>query len=199
MIDPKNVHLYDANLKTKEEFLLFSICVAGKKANVIARKIEAFVIDIFMNGGSTTIFGTMVKPHSWFDVLKGMSLEDIEYFCRKWKLGKYKIIPKCLYELSRSDIDIENCTVEELEKFPGIGPKTSRYFVMYTQRNKEYAALDTHILRWLRDKGYKTPKSTPSNKRYLELEQCFLTECKKLNRNPADLDLEIWKEYSGNN
>lgn len=191
MIDPANVHLYDAKLQIKEEFLLFAICVAGKKATVIAKKIDEFLQDIYFSHA-------YCNEITILDLLSEMNFEEIDYYCKKWKLGKYTIIPKCLYELSRSGIDIENCTTDQLEKFPGIGPKTSRYFIMYTQRNKEFAALDTHILKWLKERGYKVPKSTPDRKRYSKIEQYYLDECKKLNRNPTDLDLELWKKYSGN-
>jgi hypothetical protein len=39
-------------------------------------------------------------------------------------------------------------------------------------------------------------KSTPSGKRYLELEKVFLTICDSMGKTPAELDLEIWNSFA---
>ena len=94
-------------------------------------------------------------------------------------------------------IDLETCTAEDLEAIPGIGQKTSRFFITHSRPNQNYAILDTHILAWLKSLGYNDiPKSTPAGKRYQEIEQLFLFEAKKRNVSAADLDLQIWKERS---
>lgn len=154
MIDPANVHFYDADLKTKEEFLLFSIFVAGKTAKIIARKVDDFLQDVF----KYVKIMHNCTPDSIMEALRLMDGPAIYQTCKRNKIGKYNTIPRCLIELSQSNIDIENCTPEQLEQFPGIGPKTARYFIMYTQKGKQYAALDTHILKWLRNLGYDAPK-----------------------------------------
>ena len=61
--------------------------------------------------------------------------------------------------------------------------------------------LDVHILRWMREvHGIKTPKQTPSGKRYEDLEQQAIALIGKSypNLSLADADLLIWKMMSGN-
>jgi thermostable 8-oxoguanine DNA glycosylase len=50
----------------------------------------------------------------------------------------------------------------------------------------------------MKDRGYEgIPKATPSDKKkYRKVEDDFLYECRILKKNPADLDLEIWKTYA---
>lgn len=55
-------------------------------------------------------------------------------------------------------------------------------------RGETYAVVDVHIRRWLAERGYN-PKAP-----YQELEDAFLKEAAKLNKDPRDLDLEIWQE-----
>ena len=88
---------------------------------------------------------------------------------------------------------------EELEEIHGIGPKTSRFFIMWTRPGANYAALDTHILKWLALRGHKVPKSTPSGKKYKEIEKIFLREAAELGMSPQELDTIIWKSFSGYN
>jgi thermostable 8-oxoguanine DNA glycosylase len=66
---------------------------------------------------------------------------------------------------------------------------------MSSRKGVQHAALDTHILRWMRDKGVNAPKSTPTGKKYLTLEQQYLTMV-PAEKTPAEFDLEIWKKYS---
>jgi thermostable 8-oxoguanine DNA glycosylase len=84
-----------------------------------------------------------------------------------------------------------------LEQIYGIGPKTSRFFILWTRPNASFAALDRHILRWLREKGYQVSKTPPTGKRYCELENIFLEEARQLNKSARQLDSEIWSTASG--
>lgn len=52
-----------------------------------------------------------------------------------------------------------------------------------------------HILKFLKDKGYKVPASTPTGKKYKTIEGYFLKEADKSGLSVADFDLKIWKEY----
>ena len=65
---------------------------------------------------------------------------------------------------------------------------------MHTRPDEQYAALDVHILRWLRTKGYDAPKGTPTGERYRELELNFISEAEKRGMTPAELDSAIWYE-----
>jgi hypothetical protein len=120
-----------------------------------------------------------------------------------WKIdmGEYTRIATAFrgvaFYLSGSDSNpLEWTEVELLECIKGIGMKTARFFVMHSRPNQQLACLDTHILAWLKDKGHDVPKTTPSGKKYLELETIFLAYCKRMSKLPADLDLEIWNERS---
>jgi thermostable 8-oxoguanine DNA glycosylase len=112
-------------------------------------------------------------------------------------MGKYKLYNKAFR--AAVNIDLDSISVESLEKVPGIGPKTARMTAMYgfPDTAGEVAVLDTHILKWLRLKGYDAPKSTPqAGKRYLQLEQAFIAEAKKRSMSSAELDTSVWKSYA---
>jgi len=111
------------------------------------------------------------------------------------KTGSYGRLSKCLPKLI--ELDAETCTIEELEAVHGIGPKTARFFLLWTRPSVRYAALDTHILKYLRSLGYDAPKSTPQNpKRYKELEEIFLKEADKQGKTARELDYEVWEKHS---
>lgn len=82
----------------------------------------------------------------------------------------------------------------DLEEIHGVGPKTARYFILHTRPKARVAALDTHILRYLRDRtDMEVPSSTPTGKRYTELEEAFLLMADFEGVDPAAMDLAIWQ------
>jgi thermostable 8-oxoguanine DNA glycosylase len=99
-----------------------------------------------------------------------------------------------------SGIDLKTCTVDDLESIPGIGPKTARCFLIHSRPNQQLGALDTHILRYMREQGYDVPKSTPSSKKYKEVEKKWLKLAneisKKTGKTLAEVDLDIWRKYA---
>jgi len=179
MIDPTKITNYNRSKEELEEFLIFCLLVAGKTASIQAKKLESF-----LSGRSPF---NLLRKYRW----DGILLERIQ----NAKLGQYNRLVKAFSQIV--DLDVFACSVADLEKIPGIGPKTARFYILHSRPNQEVAVLDTHILKWLRDElGLNTPKSTPSSKKYLELEKEFISYCKKHKRKPADLDLEIWNKYS---
>ena len=113
-------------------------------------------------------------------------------------LGCYNLKGRGFHTITKMGLDLRTCTAEDLERCPGIGLKTSRFFILHTRRAARVACLDTHILRWLSDLGYKAPKVTPNSKKvYRELEAIFLGLARKKRMSPARLDLAIWRKYSG--
>jgi thermostable 8-oxoguanine DNA glycosylase len=62
-----------------------------------------------------------------------------------------------------------------------------------------FACLDTHILRFLRDRGEKAPAVTPGkhSAAYRRLEARFLQMADEAGQAPTDYDLSIWRAYSG--
>ena len=76
--------------------------------------------------------------------------------------------------------------------------KTSRFFIVWTRPEEKYAVLDTHILRWLRQRGVWTPERTPRYPReYERIEDTFIKIADSLGLTPRELDWKIWKESSG--
>jgi len=88
--------------------------------------------------------------------------------------------------------------VETLKKYPGIGDKTARFFVMHSREDTEVATLDTHVLSWM-DENLDVdvhPDGPRSTREYERLEHHFLNEAERRGRHPAHLDLEIWNSKS---
>ena len=183
-VDPKNItnfHRTDAQLET---FMVFSIAVAGKNANQTANLIAKL------------LKGTK-RDETPFEYFKRIPLDDRLRF---WRVGQYRRILPALEGVMK--LDLRTCTMGDLLKVHGIGQKTANMFLLHSRPNHQGAVLDTHVLRWMREiHGIKTPKQTPSGKRYDELEETarFLISESFPKMSLADADLLIWKTMSGNN
>ena len=187
-INPKKITDFNRTKADLELFAVFAVCVAGKKAQQTADKVNEHFRDV----------QTPTKQLTPFETIKSLIGANIfGGYLQHARFGQYKRIYRALRDLAESSIDLKTCTVEDLEAIHGIGPKTSRFIIMHSRPNQRLATLDTHILRWMRDQGIDTPKATPqSQKLYKELEQKFLTLCDKCGMIPSQLDLKIWKQYS---
>lgn len=183
-VDPKNITNFQRTDAELESFMVFAIAVAGKKASVTADLISKVLAE--------------AKPdESPFQYLKRIPLED---HLRFWKVGQYNRITPAILGVMK--LNLRTCTMGDLLKVHGIGPKTANFFLLHSRPNHEGAVLDTHILRWMREvHGVKTPKSTPSGKRYDELEKLARELIGKSfpHLSLADADLFIWKMMSNNN
>jgi hypothetical protein len=188
-IDATDVTKYDRTEYELEEFLLFCISVAGKTAKHISVALDRFLEckDEYPVVKKYSPFSKIIYLHGENRLLG--AIQDSG-------LGQHTKLTKSFIEVAHSFIDLSMCTVEDLEDFHGIGPKTARYFILHSRPNQRIACLDTHLLKWLGDRGYDVPKSTPSGKRYAELEQVFLKEADEMGVDPAVLDLSIWNNYS---
>ena len=94
--------------------------------------------------------------------------------------------------------DLQKVTLNRLLQVPGIGLKTARFFLSHSREDFDEPMLDTHILQFLRDNGYRNaPKSTPSNLGiYNYYANIFKMFARVSGKSVTDLDLEIWKQYS---
>lgn len=184
MVDAYDIIDYNRSDNHLEEYLLFSVVVAGKTATTQARALETFLL-----------FSHYESP---FEAIRDMIARNkLEYYLRLSKLGQYTKLTKSFTQIATSDINLRTCNAADLESIHGIGPKTARFFLLYTRPDQQCAVLDTHILRFMREKlGIMTPKTTPSAKKYALLEQQFLDYVKTTGRKVADVDLEIWSAYS---
>lgn len=184
MVDPTDMTKFDRSTEDLEELILFCVAVAGKTASIIASKMDIFLSCERAKVSPFEKIRRMIKSHSL--------MMNLQYA----KLGKYGILSETYKGLATSGIDLRTCSLEELERFKGIGPKTSRFFVLHTRPNQRIACLDTHVLAYLRSLGYSIPKGAPSGKRYMEIEQIFVKYAEKLGKTTAELDLAIWNELS---
>lgn len=171
-----------------EDLILFSLAVAGKTSKIIRRQLETFYsfdLDCWLDVYPFTYVRELIK--------RGTLREALEFS----RIGNYTKLDRAYREVL--DLDVDNLTVESLESISGIGPKTARFIILYTQEDAQVAVLDTHILKWLHRLGYQVPRATPSKSKYKEIEDVFLSISKKLGFTPRELDDIIWQSYANGN
>lgn len=195
MIDPSDVTKYDRTEEELEEWLLFCIVAAGKTAKTQARLLENFLTSLRDISKSLT-GATGQSPFKL--IYNADSIGVLKDELIKSRLGQYNRLEKSFRKTHDFIGKLKTITIDELETIPGVGPKTSRFFLLHSRQNQNYAVLDTHILHYMRDNGLTSFTITPDKKRYASVEQQFLNHAKAINKTLADLDLEIWKTYSGN-
>ena len=194
MINPYNITDYSRKRGELEEFLLFCIVVAGKTAYIQAQKLEDFL-------KSVNARLMMPESSSPFQILKsanqhGILMEEIQ----KAKLGQYRKTYNGFKYITEREYDLTRMTPEELELIPGVGMKTSRFFLLHSDKTykDKIAIIDTHILKFIKENiDIRAPKSTPTIRvTYKYWEDRFLYWCESNNKNVADFDLEVWKSYA---
>jgi hypothetical protein len=178
---------YEMTQSQQEWLWLFSLVVAGKNAEFAAKKVTNYLF--VPPQGVTTPFDVIRQ-----DLARGVLRVRLEAV----RTGNYTKMERAFsYSAMRLQVHAPDLSVRDLEACPGCGPKTSRFFYMMTRRGARCAALDTHVLKFLRDQGHEdVPASTPpAGPAYRRLERAFLDECDARGREPAEFDLEIWKAY----
>jgi thermostable 8-oxoguanine DNA glycosylase len=186
LIDPHKITNFNRTNRELQTFYMFCVLVAGKNSAIQARKLDAFLSEAPYNMLPFSYINKL-----WYDnQLMDKMMEH--------KLGQYKRLFKCFTETFRSVECLRRTSVFALERVFGVGPKTARFFLTHSRETAQnFAVLDTHVLRWMRDElGVDAPKATPNGTRYSELEQTFLRYCRKVGATPAELDLHIWSKYN---
>jgi len=186
-VDPTDVTKYDRTEAELELYLLFCIVVAGKTAITQAKALERFLL-------------SLPEAESPFDriALCGYHSQRFYDLVEQSRLGQYKKIAKAFQESVQTlRYSLSTCSLHDLMQVHGIGPKTARFFLIHTRRDQKHAALDTHIMHYLRDQGITKEKGTPG-KSYGYLEEKFLELVTASGKTVAEMDLEIWRQYSGN-
>ena len=193
MIDPKKVTKYNRNKTQLQEFLLYCICVAGKKSEIETRKLDKFLRD--------ARFGFCISPFNLIKKLMGVA--SCEHNGLMQHLLKYKIAPyKQRFNSFKDAVtllpeDLSEVTLDELQQVRGISTKTSRFFLTHSREDFDEPVLDTHILRFLKDVGHDVPTSTPQNPNvYERVARLFRKHANYEGKSVTDFDLEIWKKYS---
>lgn len=184
MIDPFKLK-FEINDKNCQYMLIFSICVAGKKAKVIQKALnKLYSIHLQENE----------MPFDMF--LRLDNFITIEFLLKNYGIGCYTLKAECIREIINSNVNLHEKDLEYWKKFRGMGYKTINYYLMQLYPSEPRACLDTHILKFLREKGHDVPKATPGNaKRYKEIEQIFLQYVPS-NKTPQEFDLEIWTKFA---
>jgi len=190
VIDPHDITDFEREDDELEEFLIFCICVAGKTAEIQAKKLEKFL----QNLEGKSPFQKIRKLSSGFYLYREL---------KRVKMGKYSNLVIGIWDLVHDSPDLRNISYKELKRYKGIGDKTSRFFILHSRKETNVACLDTHILKWMNeniDENIPKNNSKLNNKEYNELEKVFIKEAMKRNKHPAHLDLEIWnsRAYSKN-
>jgi len=197
MIDPSNVTDTARTPAELEEFLLFCVVVAGKNADQQARKLDRFL------GGR--------RPFAFIracdrDGTLGARL-------REARLGKYALLGRSFRDLARSGADLRACAWEDLTRFPGIGIKTAKFFVLHSRPDEMHGVLDTHVLGWMRDhwapdgpRPAAVPRHSPQDPRaYRFWETVYFGMVSARHHGAANapavdwarFDLDLWKERRG--
>lgn len=181
-----------------QETLLFCCCVAGKNAMNTARGLERFL------GRAGAFFGDHEGRYSPFQLVRLLVACDVDLprAIMEAGLGCYNHRARTFRALVDSDLDLETCSVEDLEKIPGIGMKTSRFFVLHTRPGVEVAVVDTHVRKFLRDSGLAgmPRRGSVPPRLYRECERAFVDIWKRDHRDTktlAEFDLMVWNAYAG--
>ena len=179
LVDPFNFTKFDRTDAELEAMLIFCIMFANKRADQSYTKFETF-----MPPGWRSPF------HFIHFLIFAGHLENRLRLC---KIGQYKRIEQALVGIMNLK-NLRICTVADLEKVHGIGPKTARMFLLHSRPNQRVAVLDTHVLAHLRDCGVKdVPRNTPpKGKNYERLELEFLAYADAMAMTPAEFDADIW-------
>jgi len=84
-------------------------------------------------------------------------------------------------------INLKTASREEMvDNINGIGYKLASMFLRNT-RGLQYAVIDTHTKKWLKEQGVVSSS-------YVELEKAFVEKSQELGRNLYEFDMEIWQE-----
>lgn len=182
MLNPVEITNFNASKSELEELILFWICASGKNGITAAKCLN-------------NLLSTWKKlpSQSPFDIIRYiLKNANLSEEMKKHGIGCYSLKSKAFKDLTSKSLDLKECSVDDLEGITGVGPKTARCFLIHSRKNQNYAGLDVHILRFLREKGHETPKTTPTGKKYKELEKIFLKYVKESGMSVADFDLKIW-------
>lgn len=194
MIDAMNVTDYNRTPDQLERFLMFCCAVAGKNALTTDKAFDRLVTWVYANSDIQE-HGTLLDW--WGDLVeKGIATPAL---LKSFGFGCYNQRHKtfyAIYSAKKQGMQFSRESPEVLETIPGIGMKTSRYFILHSRQSVPFAVLDRHVLRYLGEKGVaNVPESTPTTaKEYLRLETEFLKTVPR-GKTPANHDLDIWKAY----
>ena len=118
----------------------------SKTAKTIAPKAQKFHQDM-IDGLLKKHKESEISKKGVVKMLSKYSINEINKILKENKVGKYGVLEKLFTLLKERQPDLNSITIgENLNLFPGIGKKTSRYFMLYTFENAgNIAILDRHV------------------------------------------------------
>lgn len=186
MIDAYDVTIFDRSDHELEEFLMFCLAVAGKKATVIAQKIDQLLCGA--EAGETP-----------FDYVARLDAQGLLHDrLRAVKLGKYRVLSRAYPAVaSLFKGRLREVSPADLETVVGIGPKTARYFLLHSRKDPgPIAVIDTHVMKFLRHIGHDVPLRLPTRAEYPRLEALMIEAAGRSGMSMADFDLAVWSHYA---
>jgi thermostable 8-oxoguanine DNA glycosylase len=186
-INPQEITDYNRTDAELEFFLLFCIVVAGKKSDIQARKLEQWYDNRVYHQDTPFEYAERLDQNNELR----QSLEDV-------KMGQYNRLVNSFQDAIYGDFDLQKCSLQQLCTIRGVKLKTSNFFLTHSREGYNVPVLDTHVLKFLKAEGIKNvPKSTPQDEKlYNSLAKQFTTIAKRRRMSVADLDLQVWKQYS---
>ena len=194
-VNPTDITDFNRDTNQLEAFWLFCMFVAGKNSDYASRCLSKLLHSAKWRSCNKPEFS---DNDGVFNYFKSISEVGVHNTLVANKVGQYTRLTKGI--MQSLDLNLRTCTLEDLLKIHGVGNKTARFFLLHTRAGCEYAVLDTHILKWMRNRGEDVPKSTPTNSKvYRELEKRFryLSRLAYPFLSDSQIDLLIWSEQSG--
>lgn len=184
MIDPKKITNFNCSNEELELHILFWFLAAGKNGVTAAKCLDKLLTAWKMDNFSP------------FEIIAEIDRQGIlPDELKKFGIGCYRRKAEYFRSLLAAKLNLKTCSLEELEAIKGCGSKSARCFLIHSRPHQPYAGLDRHALSFLRDMGYDVPKSTPTGRKYEELEKVFLYYVKESGKTVAEFDLENWLKY----
>ena len=221
MIDPQNITDYHRNEWDLQAFFFFAVAVQGKNSIQTARKVQDLldhISEMFVENPlyekyptETGVIHYLLGEHDEGEA--GLNL------LKEFKFGKYHQWEQLIDQFKHMKwlyLDRRNITIGDwlrvsdyvdIETIPSVGRKTSRFFKLHSDPEARCVPLDTHILKFVRDKHCHDadfiPKSTPTSAtKYYAIEKLaldymgnYISQSRTCNT-IAQADLEIWSSYA---
>lgn len=181
-ISPTQITDYKRSKEQLESFWIFCIVVAGRNSDFAARVVAKL----------------LSRTNTPFEYFREIGEVGIHNALVANKVGQYHRIKRAIVE--SLNLNMGTCSYEDLISIFGVGPKTANFFLLHSREDYQGAVLDTHVLKYLADKGHDVPKSTPNNPvNYKELSDKFIwhSALEYPGLSVAQRDLLIWSIYSG--
>lgn len=183
MIDPTSITHFNRTDSELQLFWIFCILVAGKNSDVASKKVASLF--------------NKLQDQTPFEYLEE-NRNSLHNLLVAHRVGQYTRIENAISQSLR--VDLRTATLEDLMAIKGVGPKTARFFLLHSRGDCEHVILDTHILRYLRERwNMDVPISTPPPVEYNRIEKIAgnLIKTDYPHLSMAEADLLIWAQQSG--